>query len=171
MLPPSITRRRRAATEGAPSVPLRLKLVLIVGSLRGAHSCSYGGNRDGLHTIFKRRAIRTSLASVGGVFPSGFESLPLSKIIRRAETRGGVIGFGCPSDGASVPAVAGLRREAERAIQYVLRFWSCEKCTRSNKTVVAIDGTVKCEQCADLTRLRSLNRRKASRLNDRARDR
>jgi hypothetical protein len=46
--------------------------------LAGSHSCSYGGNRDGLHTIFKRRAIRASLASVGGVYLSGFESLPLT---------------------------------------------------------------------------------------------
>jgi hypothetical protein len=48
-------------------------------------------------------------------------------------------------------------------MQYVLRFWVCEKCGRSNKTTIALDGAVKCEQCADLPRLRSLSRCNASR--------
>ena len=44
-----------------------------------------------------------------------------------------------------------------------LRFWGCEKCGRSNEIVVALDGSVKSERCADLTRLRSLNRHGPSR--------
>jgi hypothetical protein len=56
-------------------------------------------------------------------------------------------------------------------MEYVLRFWSCEKCDRSNKTVVALDGTVECEQCAALTSLQSLNRRARPRPGDRGRDR
>src|ERR1700730_2867726 len=48
-------------------------------------------------------------------------------------------------------------------MEYVLRFWNCEKCGRSNKTVLALDATVKCEQCADLMRLRGSNRRDLAR--------
>ncbi len=48
-------------------------------------------------------------------------------------------------------------------MEYVLRFWKCEKCGRSNKTVVALDGTVKCEWCNDLTMLRGSNRRDLAR--------
>jgi hypothetical protein len=69
-----------------------------------------------------------------------------------------------PPDGPGQPAVAGLRREAEHTIQYVLRFWTCEKCTRKNRTEVTHDGIVKCEQCADFTRLESLDQRRPSRL-------
>jgi hypothetical protein len=60
---------------------------------------------------------------------------------------------------------------AKRVMNYVLRFWTCEKCGRPNKTAVALDGTVKCEQCGDLTRLRHLKgfRRGAGRLEQVAR--
>jgi hypothetical protein len=50
----------------------------------------------------------------------------------------------------------GLRRETERVMKYVLRFWLCEKCGTSTKTAIARDGTVKCEPCGDLKRLPSL---------------
>ncbi len=50
----------------------------------------------------------------------------------------------------------------------VLRFWGCEQCGRSNEIVVALDGTVKSEQCADLTRLWSLNRHSPSRRSGRS---
>lgn len=55
---------------------------------------------------------------------------------------------------------------AERAMKYVLRLWACEKCGQPNKTIVPLDGTVKCEQCGDLRRLPSLNRRGPSRRAD-----
>ena len=51
-------------------------------------------------------------------------------------------------------------------MEYVLRFWVCEKCSRANKTAVACDGTAICEQCADVTSVRNLNRRKVSRVGD-----
>lgn len=51
-------------------------------------------------------------------------------------------------------------------MKYVLRLWACEKCGQPNKTVVPLDGTVKCEQCGDLRRLPSLNRRGPSRRAD-----
>lgn len=32
-----------------------------------------------------------------------------------------------------------------------MRRWNCRNCGRSNKTVIAPDGTVKCEYCTDVT--------------------
>jgi translation initiation factor 2 beta subunit (eIF-2beta)/eIF-5 len=49
-------------------------------------------------------------------------------------------------------------------VEYVLRFWTCEKCSRANKTDVARDGTVTCEQCAALANVRNMHRRKVSRV-------
>ena len=34
-----------------------------------------------------------------------------------------------------------------------LRSWNCRNCGRSNKTVVALDGVVKCEYCTDAMRI------------------
>lgn len=34
-----------------------------------------------------------------------------------------------------------------------LRSWTCRNCGRSNKTVVAMDGTGTCEHCAHATRI------------------
>jgi hypothetical protein len=52
-------------------------------------------------------------------------------------------------------------------VEYVLRFWICEKCSRANKTAVAPDGTVTCEQCANVMSVGSLKRRKPLRPDDR----
>ena len=35
----------------------------------------------------------------------------------------------------------------------VLRKWNCKNCGQRNKTVVAADGTVKCEYCTDVMRI------------------
>ena len=43
-------------------------------------------------------------------------------------------------------------------MEFVMRFWGCAMRGRSNETSVALDGTVKCEHCAELTPLRNLNR-------------
>ena len=32
-------------------------------------------------------------------------------------------------------------------MQHVNREWNCRNCGRSNRTEVALDGTVKCEHC------------------------
>ncbi|MFY9550232.1 MAG: hypothetical protein WAU32_03710, partial [Thermoanaerobaculia bacterium] len=44
-------------------------------------------------------------------------------------------------------------------MDYVLRLWTRSKCGRWNKPEVALDGTAKCEQCTELPKPRSLNRR------------
>ena len=62
----------------------------------------------------------------------------------------------------------GEKRSA--SVEYVLSFWTCEKCQRANRTAVAPDGTATCEQCADLTSVRTLGRRKVSRPGERVRD-
>jgi hypothetical protein len=54
-------------------------------------------------------------------------------------------------------------------VEYVLRLWICEKCSRPNKTAVARDGTAICEQCAEVMSVRSLNPRKLSPPDERAR--
>ncbi len=38
-------------------------------------------------------------------------------------------------------------------MENVLRRWNCRNCGRSNKTVVAVDGNVKCEYCTDVMRI------------------
>jgi hypothetical protein len=32
-------------------------------------------------------------------------------------------------------------------MEHALRHWKCKNCSRSNKTVVALDGTAKCSHC------------------------
>jgi hypothetical protein len=34
-------------------------------------------------------------------------------------------------------------------VEHALRDWKCKKCGRSNKTVVALDGTATCSYCAE----------------------
>lgn len=38
-------------------------------------------------------------------------------------------------------------------MKYVLRTWNCRNCGRANKTLVEMDGTVKCEHCTDTMRI------------------
>jgi hypothetical protein len=38
-------------------------------------------------------------------------------------------------------------------MKYALRTWTCRNCGRSNKTAVALDGTVKCDHCEDVMRI------------------
>ncbi len=38
-------------------------------------------------------------------------------------------------------------------MQNVLRTWHCRNCGRTNETEIALDGTVKCEFCASVTRI------------------
>jgi len=38
-------------------------------------------------------------------------------------------------------------------MQYINREWNCRNCGRSNRTEVALDGTVKCEHCAAVNKI------------------
>jgi DNA-directed RNA polymerase subunit RPC12/RpoP len=38
-------------------------------------------------------------------------------------------------------------------MQNVLRTWHCRNCGRTNETEIALDGKVKCEFCASVTRI------------------
>lgn len=40
----------------------------------------------------------------------------------------------------------------------LLRSWNCANCGRHNKTLVAQDGTAKCEYCTDVAEVRPLYR-------------
>jgi len=38
-------------------------------------------------------------------------------------------------------------------MQYVIRKWNCGNCGRANATEIALDGTVKCDSCADVMKI------------------
>jgi len=38
-------------------------------------------------------------------------------------------------------------------VQYVIRRWNCQACSRHNATEVSLDGTAKCDHCAAVTRI------------------
>ena len=38
-------------------------------------------------------------------------------------------------------------------MRYVVRNWTCRNCGRANQTMAGLDGTVKCEHCADSLRI------------------
>jgi DNA-directed RNA polymerase subunit RPC12/RpoP len=38
-------------------------------------------------------------------------------------------------------------------MQYVIRKWNCGNCGRSNATEIALDGTVKCDYCAEVMKI------------------
>jgi hypothetical protein len=43
--------------------------------------------------------------------------------------------------------------KAECDVKDTLRNWYCRNCGRSNQTVIAQDGTARCEYCANVTRI------------------
>jgi hypothetical protein len=45
-------------------------------------------------------------------------------------------------------------------MRYVIRSWNCTRCLLPNKTVVELNGTVKCEHCADVTSVQSSEKRR-----------
>ena len=84
--------------------------------------------------------------------------------------RGDTLPLPDPYDGAPIrdsPSPA-FGEKSERVMGSVLRVRGSERCDRSNEIVVALDGTLKGGPCADLTRLRSLNRHSASRRSGRS---
>jgi hypothetical protein len=42
-------------------------------------------------------------------------------------------------------------------VKSLLRGWNCRNCGRHNKTLVAGDGTAKCEYCTDVAEVRPLH--------------
>jgi hypothetical protein len=39
------------------------------------------------------------------------------------------------------------------SVEHALENWNCTRCGRDNRTVVALDGTARCAQCAERTRI------------------
>jgi len=58
-----------------------------------------------------------------------------------------------PPDGESSRPSPAVGEKAGSLMQHVNREWNCRNCGRSNRSEVALNGTVKCEHCASEMRI------------------